>query len=104
MNPPKLLTNWVQFVTRIGVLTGPVSANPTNAATAVPTPSIGFEPEDTSSMKTPGDKYVGTAGLPFFDSSMQRQRPCPGPRARVPFAYYRGRRGRARAEASGPLF
>ena len=50
MNPPKFVTNWVQFVTRIGVFTGPVSAKPTNAATAVPTPSIGFEPEDTSSM------------------------------------------------------
>ena len=31
-----------------GVLTGPLSANPTNAATAVPTPSIGFDPEATS--------------------------------------------------------
>ena len=50
MKPPKLETNCVQFVTRIGVFTGPASANPTNAATAVPTPSIGFEPEDTSSM------------------------------------------------------
>ena len=42
--------NWVQLVTSVGSLTGPFSAKPTKAATAVPTPSIGLEPEDTSSM------------------------------------------------------
>ena len=41
--------NCVQLVTSVGSLIGPLSAKPTNAATAVPTPSIGFEPEETSS-------------------------------------------------------
>ncbi len=49
-NPPKVFTNWVQLVTSTGSLNGPEAANPTNAATAVPTPSIGLDPEDTSSM------------------------------------------------------
>jgi hypothetical protein len=31
-----------------GVWEGPLSANPTNAAIAVPTPSIGLDPEVTS--------------------------------------------------------
>ena len=39
---------------RVGWLSGPFSAKPTKAATAVPTASIGREPEDTSSMYTPG--------------------------------------------------
>ena len=50
MKSPKLWVNWVQLVTSVGWLAGPFSANPTKAATAVPTPSIGFEPDDTSSM------------------------------------------------------
>jgi hypothetical protein len=50
MKLPKFWVNWVQFVTSVGSLTGPFSAKPTNAATAVPTPSIGFDPEETSSM------------------------------------------------------
>jgi hypothetical protein len=33
---------------RIGVLTGPPGASPTNAAIDVPTPSIGFEVDGTS--------------------------------------------------------
>ena len=49
MNPPKLSVNWVQFVTSVGLLNSPFRANPTKAATAVATPSIGFEPESTSS-------------------------------------------------------
>ena len=34
-----------QLVVLHGVLSGPLSARPTNAATAVPTPSIGLDPE-----------------------------------------------------------
>ena len=49
MNSPKFWVNWLQFVTRVGSLNGPRSAMPTKAATAVPTPSIGREPESTSS-------------------------------------------------------
>src|SRR5579884_323050 len=50
--------NWLQFETRIGTLTGPPGASPTKAATAVPTPSIGFFPLETSSTYTPGVRYV----------------------------------------------
>ena len=46
---PKIFANWVQFEIRIGVLTGPPGASPTNAAIDVPTPSIGFEVDGTSS-------------------------------------------------------
>ena len=46
---PKSFANWVQFEIRIGVLTGPPGARPTNAAIYVPTPSIGFEVDGTSS-------------------------------------------------------
>jgi hypothetical protein len=49
MNAPKLDVNCVQFVTSFGSFCGPFSAKPTKAATAVPTPSIGFEPDDCSS-------------------------------------------------------
>src|ERR1700749_1626719 len=52
-------TNWLQLEMRIGTLTGPPGASPTNAATAVPTPSIGFFPLDTSSTYTPGVRDVG---------------------------------------------
>src|SRR5215469_8536428 len=52
-------TNWLQLEMRIGTLTGPPGASPTNAATAVPTPSIGFFPLETSSTYTPGVRYVG---------------------------------------------
>jgi hypothetical protein len=43
------LANWVQFEIRIGVLMGPPGASPTNAATAVPTPSMGLFEEGISS-------------------------------------------------------
>jgi hypothetical protein len=41
--------NWLQFVISVGWLSGPRAAKPTNAATAVPTPSIGRDPASTSS-------------------------------------------------------
>src|SRR5918998_269304 len=63
---PKIFANWVQFAIRIGVLTGPPGASPTNAATAVPTPSIGLFAEGTSSTYTPGVRYVGTSILQSF--------------------------------------
>src|SRR4051794_29905448 len=63
MKSPKLLTNCPQFAKRTGLFSGPVSARPTNAATAVPTPSMGRDPLSTSSTKTPGERYVGTLGL-----------------------------------------
>src|SRR5262245_54242401 len=56
---PNLSTYCAQFVTRTGVLAGPAGANPTNAAMAVPTPSIGRVPLGTSSTYTPGDRYSG---------------------------------------------
>ena len=46
---PKIFANCVQFEIRIGVFTGPPGARPTNAAIDVPTPSIGFEADGTSS-------------------------------------------------------
>ena len=49
LGSPKILLNWVQFEIRMGVLTGPPGARPTNAAIEVPTPSIGLEVEGTSS-------------------------------------------------------
>src|ERR1700759_3289713 len=52
-------TNWLQLEIRIGTLMGPPGASPTNAATAVPTPSMGFFPLVTSSTYTPGVRYVG---------------------------------------------
>ncbi len=51
---PKILANCVQLEIRIGVLIGPPGARPTNAATAVPTPSIGLLAEGISSTYTPG--------------------------------------------------
>ena len=60
---PKIFANCVQFEIRIGVLTGPPGASPTNAATAVPTPSIGLFAEGISSTYTPGVRYVGTSVL-----------------------------------------
>ena len=45
----RCFANWVQFEIRIGVLTGPPGARPTNAAIEVPTPSIGFDCDGTSS-------------------------------------------------------
>ena len=41
--------NCVQFEIRIGVLIGPPGVSPTKAAIDVPTPSIGFDAEGTSS-------------------------------------------------------
>ena len=49
MKSPNVDVNWLQFVTSVGVLAGPRAARPTNAATAVPTPSIGRDPASTSS-------------------------------------------------------
>ena len=40
----------VQLVTSTGSFSGPRSVKPTNAPSAVPTASIGREPEETSSM------------------------------------------------------
>src|SRR5262245_21592760 len=59
LGSPKVLANWVQFETRIGVLTGPPGARPTKAAIEVPTPSIGFDCAGVSSPYTPGVRYVG---------------------------------------------
>ena len=42
--PPNVSTNCVQFDTSVGVFSGPFGAMPMNAATAVPTPSIGRVP------------------------------------------------------------
>ncbi len=61
MKSPKFAVYWVQLVTRTGSFNGPLAAKPTNAATAVPTASIGLEPDETSSMYTPGERYVGIA-------------------------------------------
>src|SRR2546421_12276626 len=47
-----------------GSSSGARAVNPTNAATAVPTPSMGLDPRSTSSTYTPGDRYVGM-GPPF---------------------------------------
>src|SRR3954466_2792573 len=63
LGSPKSFANWVQFETRIGVLTGPPGARPTNAATDVLTPSIGFDVDGTSSTYTPGVRYVGMSFL-----------------------------------------
>ncbi len=49
MKPPNAPVNWLQFVTSVGVWNGPSAAMPTNAATAVPTPSIGRDPASRSS-------------------------------------------------------
>ena len=46
--------NWVQFEICTGVLRGPPGASPTNAATDVPTPSMGLDADGTSSTYTPG--------------------------------------------------
>jgi hypothetical protein len=54
LGSPKIFANCVQFEIRIGVFTGPPGASPTNAAIDVPTPSIGFEVDGTSSTYTPG--------------------------------------------------
>jgi hypothetical protein len=54
---PYVFTNWVQFAIKFACPTGPFSAIPTNAPVEVPTPSIGFTPEDFSSTYTPGDRY-----------------------------------------------
>ena len=47
--PPNVLVNWVQLLISVGWLNGPFSVRPTKAATAVPTPSMGLEPESVSS-------------------------------------------------------
>ena len=53
---PKIVANCVQFEIRVGRLTGPPGARPTNAAIDVPTPSIGLFADGTSSTYTPGVK------------------------------------------------
>src|SRR5262245_12606108 len=58
---PNFSTYCLQLVIKVGSLTGPLGAMPTNAATAVPTPSIGLDPLGISSTYTPGDRYVGIA-------------------------------------------
>ena len=60
---PNVSTYWPQFVISVGVFAGPAGANPTKAAIAVPTPSMGRAPVLTSSMYTPGDRYSGIAML-----------------------------------------
>src|SRR5215218_5969434 len=47
-------------------------ARPTNAATDVPTPSIGLEADGTSSTYTPGDRYVG---MPLGKGSARQSHP-----------------------------
>lgn len=46
---PKVLANWLQLVMSVGSSNGPRWAKPTKAATEVPTPSIGRDPDSTSS-------------------------------------------------------
>src|SRR5581483_1000542 len=59
------------------MLTGPPGARPTNAATAVPTPSMGFFPLVTSSTYTPGVRYVGMLLLGLTYTSSRRAPPAP---------------------------
>src|SRR5688572_25953055 len=66
---PKASTYCDQFVTSVGSLTGPDGANPTNAAIAVPTPSIGLGPLLTSSTYTPGDRYSAIFDAPSVSSA-----------------------------------
>src|SRR5215831_17562904 len=56
---PKVSTYCDQLVINVGVLAGPAGAKPTNAAIAVPTPSMGRVPLATSLMYTPGVRYSG---------------------------------------------
>src|SRR4029079_1244579 len=73
LGSPKIFANCVQVEIRIGVLTGPPGARPTNAAIDVPTPSIGFEVEGTSSTYTPGVREVGISPLHSVQmTSLQR--------------------------------
>ena len=46
---PNSAVYWRQLVTIVGALTGPCGAIPMNPAMAVPTPSMGAEPDGTSS-------------------------------------------------------
>ena len=48
--------NWDQFVTKTGLLTGPLVDVPRKPTVFVPTASIGFEPRSTSSTYTPGER------------------------------------------------
>ena len=52
--PPNVFWYCDQLVISTGLLRGPISAKPTNAATDVPTPSIGRLPGGVSSTYTPG--------------------------------------------------
>src|ERR1700709_477643 len=61
---------------RIGSLTGPPGARPTNAAIDVLTPSIGLDVDGTSSTYTPGVRYVGMSFLrsgPFQGAQFGQQ-------------------------------
>ncbi len=49
MKSPNVATNWLQLVISVGSSNGPFWAKPTKAATEVPTPSIGRDPDSTSS-------------------------------------------------------
>src|SRR3954467_4308376 len=62
---PRILANWVQFEIRIGVLTGPPGAKPTNAAIDVLTPSIGLFAGGPPSTKTRGEGSVGFSPFPW---------------------------------------
>src|SRR5215510_3440247 len=61
---PNVSTYCDQFVMSSGLFTGPAGANPTKAAMAVPTPSIGLGPVFTSSIYTPGDRYSAMIEAP----------------------------------------
>src|SRR5690348_18435523 len=59
----------------------PLVVYPTKAAVDVPTPSIGFEPLEISSMYTPGRRYVGIRTLslrspPFMSTGGGRAVRC----------------------------
>src|SRR5690606_14676893 len=52
---PKVRTKSDQLVTRVGFFTGPLRVVPSTATTLVDAAAIGWGPEGTSSMYTPGD-------------------------------------------------
>ena len=58
--PPKLRSNSSQSDSVDGTSSGPSSARPTNAATAVPTPSMGLAPLSSTPSGAPGASGSGT--------------------------------------------
>jgi hypothetical protein len=58
-----------------GKCSGPPGGRPTKAATAVPTASIGFEPDETSSMYTP--TALRTLFLAFLAATATTATPIP---------------------------